>query len=314
MPEFTGRGFDSDPWKRFERVRLDVCMAHGLEGRSKRIPHGTGLETYAIVRGDGPCPAVLVHGGLGNAAEWGLIAGRLDGPLVMPDRPGCGLSYRIDYRQGDFRRDAAAWLLDLVDGLDVERIDLIGGSMGGFFAMAFATAHPERVRRLVLIGAPFGLYREAPLFLRLWGNPIVGRLISRMKISDAETLRTRAFAGLVVHPERIPSDLLEVYMAAAALPGTALASRTMLHAVMSLRGVRDSLLMLEDVTHLQVPTRFVWGDQDRLAPSSIGKSLAQRMGDGQITVIPDAGHMPQLDQPEAVAAVVNPFLRASDSP
>ncbi len=305
---------NTDPRKRFERTRHDVFRAHGLEGRSRRIPHRTGTETYAIVRGDGPCPAVLVHGGLGNAAEWALVAGRLDGPLVIPDRPGCGLSYRIDYRKVDFRRDAAAWLLDLVDGLDVERIDLIGGSMGGFFAMAFATAHPERLRRLVLIGAPFGLYREVPLFLRLWGNPIVGRLISRMKISDAETLRTRAFAGLVLHPERIPSDLLEVYMAAAALPGTAFTSRTMLHAVMTFRGLRDPLWMLEDMAHLQVPTRFVWGDHDHFAPSSIGKSLAQRMGDGQVTVILDAGHMPQLDQPEAVAAVVNPFLRASDSP
>lgn len=293
-----------DPWQRFERARLDVFRAHGLDGRSRRIPGRTGRETYAIVCGDGPRPMVLVHGGFGEASEWALLAGRLVGPLVIPDRPGYGLTYRVDYRKVDFRRDAAGWLLDLVEGLDVEKIDLVGASMGGFFAMAFATAHPERVRRLILLGAPAGLVRQLPLFLRLWGNPVVGRLISRMKMPDAETMRTRAFARVVAHPERIPLDLLEVALAGSALPGTALTSRTLLHAVVTLRGLRESMWMGEDMARLGVSTKFVWGDQDRFAPPSIGKELAERMSDGHITVIPEAGHVPHLDQPEAVAAVV----------
>src|ERR1700730_15405636 len=294
----------TDPLTRSERPRLDVFRAPGLDGRSRRISGHTGRETYAIVCGDGPRQTVLVHGGLGDASEWALVAGRLAGPLVIPDRPGYGLTYRVDYRKVDFRRDAAGWMLDLVEGLDAEKIDLVGASMGGFFAMAFATAHPQRVRRLILLGAPAGLVRQLPLFLRLWGNPVVGRLISRMKIPDAETTRTRAFAGLVAHPERIPLDLLEVALSGSALPGTALTSRTMLHSVVTLRGLRESMWMGEDMTRLDVPTRFVWGDQDRLAPPSPGKDLAERMSDGHVTVIPDAGHLPHLDQPEAVAAVV----------
>ena len=133
----------TDPLQRFERARLDVFRAHGLDGRSRRISGHTGRETYAIVCGDGPRQTVLVHGGLGDASEWALVAGRLAGPLVIPDRPGYGLTYRVDYRKVDFRRDAAGWMLDLVEGLDAEKIDLVGASMGGFFAMAFATAHPQ---------------------------------------------------------------------------------------------------------------------------------------------------------------------------
>jgi pimeloyl-ACP methyl ester carboxylesterase len=78
----------------------------------------------------------------------------------------------------------------------------------------------------------------------------------------------------------------------------------MLHSVVTLRGLRESMWMGEDMTRLDVPTRFVWGDQDRLAPPSTGKELAERMSDGHVTVIPDAGHLPHLDQPECVAAVV----------
>lgn len=121
---------------------------------------------------------------------------------------------------------------------------------------------------------------------------------------DAETMRTRAFAPVVAHPERIPLDLLEVALAGSALPGTALTSRTMLHAFLTLHGLRESLWMGEDMARLEIPMSFVWGDQDRFAPPKIGKELAGRMNDAHITVIPDAGHVPHLDQPEAVAAVV----------
>jgi len=71
-----------------------------------------------------------------------------------------------------------------------------------------------------------------------------------MKVSDADALRTRAFTGLVAHPERVPSDLLEVALAASTLPGTALTSRTMLHAVTTIRGLRGSLWMREEATRL----------------------------------------------------------------
>ncbi len=297
-----------DPWQRFERNRLALFAEHGAECRSRRIPDRKGRETYAVVCGDGPSPTFLVHGGLSDASEWALLAGRLDGPLIIPDRPGYGLTYRIDYRKLDFRRAAADWLIELIDELEVETIDLLGASMGGFFALAFATSHPERVRRLVLLGAPVGLFREAPLFLRLWGNPIVGRLISLMKIPDAETLRNRAFAGLVAHPERVPVEFLEVALAGGALPGTALTTRTMLHAVTSLRGLRRGLWMGEDIVHLQVPTLFVWGDQDGQARPSIGAGFSRRMPEAKLTIVDDAGHMPQLDQPKAVATIVRSFL------
>jgi pimeloyl-ACP methyl ester carboxylesterase len=153
-----------------------------------------------------------------------------------------------------------------------------------------------------------GLFREIPLFLRLWGNPIVGRLISQMKIPDAETLRKRAYAGLVAHPERIPVEVLEVALAGGALPGTALTSRTMLHAVTSLRGLRRGLWMGGDIVHLEVPTLFLWGEHDGQARPSIGAEFSRRMPAAKLTIVKDAGHMPHLDQPEGVATLVRQFL------
>jgi pimeloyl-ACP methyl ester carboxylesterase len=184
--------------------------------------------------------------------------------------------------------------------------------MGGFFAMAFATAHPERVRRLVLLSASVGLFREFPLFLRLMGNSITGPLIARLKIRDVEMLRKRVFSPYLVHPDRIPLDVLEVALTGMALPGTATTNQAVMHAVTTLRGLRPELWMADSMARLGLPTQFVWGDHDRVGASTIAENLSRRMSGGQLTVIPDAGHLPQLDQPEAVAEAVNPFLRASD--
>jgi len=298
-----------DVRSRFEQQRLTLFAAHGFAGQSRCIADAEGRRTYAITRGQGPSPTLLVHGGIGVGAEWALLAARLTAPLVIADRPGYGLSYPMDYRKVDVDRHAADWLLGVVNGLGVPRVNLIGASMGGLFAMAFATAHPERVRLLALVGASPGLDRAFPLFLRLYANPIIGRLIARIDLSDPETLRARAFSAYLTHPERVPLDLLRVAAAGGVLPGTPLTARTLLNAVATtLGGQRPEVFIRDDMARLGVPTQFVWGDHDSVMPAADGEDLAYRMADAKITVIEDAGHMPHLDQPDAVAAALNARL------
>lgn len=294
----------------FERQRLALFSRYGFRGGSRRVVDREGRGTYMIGRGDGPCPTVLLHGGLSQASEWALMAGKLPGHVIIPDRPGCGLSYPIDYRKvPDFRKAAADWLLDLVDGIGVEQVDLVGNSMGGFFSIAFALAHPDRVRRLVVVGAPPGLDRTVPLFLRLWGSPILGPLVSRQKITDPETLRKRVFAPLLVaHPERVPLDFLELGVAAMALPGYDHNAYSLLRRVTTLRGLRSELIVRDDLPRLAVPTLFLWGDADAFIPPSIGREVAARMPNAEIEILPDTGHLPYVDHPDTVAAAISGFL------
>ena len=234
------RGAD-DPRREFEERRLAAFRRRGFSGVARRIPDHAGRETYTLVSQESPCPTVLVHGGVGNTIEWADLAPKLRTPLVIPDRPGFGLSYPTDYRRLDFRADAARWLLELTDGLAVDKIDLVGNSMGGFFAIAFAAAHPDRVRKLVLCGSAGGLFPKPGLFLQLWATPGVGALISKIRFRDAEMLRKRAFANYLVHPERIPADLLEVALLGINLPGTADTNRAIMQAVATIRGWRPQL-------------------------------------------------------------------------
>ena len=228
--------------------------------------------------------------------------------MSIPDRPGFGLSYPTDYHRLDFRADAARWLLELTEGLAVDKIDLVGNSMGGFFAIAFAAAHPERVRKLVLCGTAGGLFPKPGLFLQLWATPGVGALISKIRFRDAEMLRKRAFSSYLVHPERVPADLLEVALLGSNLPGTADTNQAIMQAVATIRGWRPQLRLETALTTLSVPTLFICGDHDPVAGPDVARDLITRMPDARLTVIPDAGHIPHLDQPEGVAAALNDFL------
>jgi pimeloyl-ACP methyl ester carboxylesterase len=299
----------------FERDRLALFARHDFDGVSRWVSDRLGRRTYLIERGDGHRPTILIHGGLSQASEWSLLAGRLPGRVIIPDRPGCGLSYRIDYgRVADFRQAAVDWVLDLVDGIDVDRVDLVGNSLGGFFALAFALAHPERVHRLVAVGAAAGTHPEVPLFARLWGRPVIGPLIGR-PISDPETFRRRVLARLLVaHPERVPRDFITIAIAAATIPGSDRAAHTMLRTVTTLRGFNPKLLLGDDLPGLQVPTLFLWGDADAFAPPSRGQEVAARMPDARFVVLPDTGHLPQVDEPAMVAAAIAGFLASISAP
>jgi pimeloyl-ACP methyl ester carboxylesterase len=229
--------------------------------------------------------------------------------VVIPDRPGCGLSYRIDYRSVDFRSAAADWVFDLVESIEAERIDLVANSMGGYFAMAFAIAHPERMRRLALVGAPAGIDRGTiPLILRLLWNPIIGPILGKIRITDPEALRRLVYRDLVAHPEAVPREILTMAITADGFPGADLAARSMLRKMLNMRGIRPSIMLRGDMLHLPIPTLFAWGDKDAFDPPSSGQSLAREMPHARLEIITDAGHVPWIDQPNAVAHAITRHL------
>jgi pimeloyl-ACP methyl ester carboxylesterase len=295
---------------RFERERLALFAKNGFSAESRWLEDASGRKTYALVR-DGDAPTSLViHGGLAEAGVWYALARHLSGKVAIPDRPGHGLTYPMDYTGVDYRKDAVAWMLHVVDSLGERQVDLVGNSIGGYFCLVFALAHPERVRRIALAGAPAGLDRELPLFLRLWGRPVVGNLVSRMVggMKEPEDLRAKVLAPMVARPERIASDALEIMFRAGRKPGWHLMARSMLRAVSDLGGWRPEMSIREEVASLAAPTHFMWGDKDNFAPPSSGQDLARRMPNASFERLENAGHLPQLDVPETLGESIARFF------
>lgn len=293
----------------FERQRLTLFNRNGFPAESRWVEDRAGRHTYVIARGRGPRPTILVHGAFSQASEWALLAPHLGEHVLIPDWPGHGLSYAVDHRRIDFKRAAADWLLDLVDAVGADEIDLIGNSIGGAFALLFAARYPTRVGRLALIGAPAGLDPAGvPLLLRMMGVPGVGRLLTRSTPKDIEALRRMLGRLILTAPDRVPPDFLEVMLAAGNLPGRSESAHSLFSTVTTLRGWRRSLLINDEVVGVQAPTLFVWGEDDVFSPPSIGDMTVATMPKARIVKLANAGHVPYIDHPEAVAAALDEFL------
>lgn len=264
---------------------------------------------------------LFIHGGNSVGASWIPLLEPLAAHhrLIVPDRPGCGLTSQFSYRGVDLRRHAVDFVRELLDQLGEQRVAIVGNSMGGYFALAFALSHPERVSRLALLGEPANAAGKPLLFHRLVGTRGINTLLYKGPLKPArDSAGVRAgFAKsrLVVDPNR-PSDVLcECLATGALIPGattswTTMVERVFLPAGWGL-GARDSLgthQLTAELPRLDHRTLFLWGDKDPLGAPAVGASLAALMPNARLEVVADAGHLPWLDQPEVCAAALTEFL------
>src|SRR5690606_9415778 len=188
-PRSTGGCAPSDPCG----VRPDAAPARAQRYRGERpplpdprmttmprmAPHKVvlhGHELSYLDSGSGPV-VLFIHGILGSQRQWAHLVDEMDDDhrVLVPDLFGHGESAKP---LGDYSLSAhAAALRDLLDHLDIERVTLVGHSLGGGIAMQFFYLFPERVDRLVLVGSG-GLGREVNLLLRSATLPLAEQVLS----------------------------------------------------------------------------------------------------------------------------------------
>jgi pimeloyl-ACP methyl ester carboxylesterase len=297
---------DLNPAQRtFRRARINAFTSRGFDVSEAWVARPDGGRTYVVCGGEGDCPKVLVHAGIGNTADWAPLAPLLDGRVVIADTPGFGLSYAPAGGYSNFGAVSARWILEVIEGIGADRVDLIGCSMGGYGAINFAATHPERVRRLVLSGSVGGLFCDIGRFLKLWTIPFLGRAVSNVPMRNIETVRTRMFGPYVADPTALPDDLLEVALIGMNLPGARTSSRAIVRSVATHRGWRPDMRVDDLLARTGIDTVFVWGDRDVHASPQVARDLSSRMANARVIEITGAGHLPHLDHPQAVAAAIH---------
>jgi pimeloyl-ACP methyl ester carboxylesterase len=291
--------------EKYQRLQAKLLDRYGVEARSRftRLEH-IDTRVHMLEAGSGE-PVVILHGGAGIGAEHIPVIPRLAQRfrVILPDRPGHGLSDQFGYRGLDLRQASVEFVGGLLDELGIERATLVGNSFGGFMAICFALAHPERVSKLVILGFFPGFDRKLPAIMRLMVTPVIGSLLGRT-IGRPSTRNTRMFFSklIVAHIDRMPDELVELETIHSRRHGNGIAE--LFRAGLTPRGFRPRYVVGDQLCKLQIPTSFVWGEHDAFMSIQQGQAAATLVPGSRFVMIPDAGHMPCTDQPEATAALL----------
>jgi|SRR5215211_329034 len=304
---------DTEMDQQVEEAQEALLARHAPDTRVRRVAWSQG-ETQVLELGAGP-PLLLVHGGLSNAFEWMPILPALarNHRLLAVDRPGHGLADSFDYTGVDLLEHARTFLRDILDALGLGTVDVVANSMGGLWSVVFALDAPDRVSRLVLVGAPAGITRTVPFQLRVLGLPLIGQPLGRLLMSKPTRDGDRKFWGqiLVAHPEHIDDTLLDADVASQRR--NIESHLSLLSCVLDARGLRRRLILGERWQVLKVPTVFLWGERDAFLPPKEGEAIATRNPNLRVIRIPSAGHLPWIDDPERVVGEIERFLAYSSS-
>jgi proline iminopeptidase len=280
------------------------------------VESADGLRLRYEVEGpDGnSTPLLCAAGGPGRASEYLGDLGGLTGArrVVRLDTRGTGRSEAPDDPAG-YSPDRLVDDLDRVrDALGQDRVDLLGHSAGGPIALAYAAAHPDRVRRLVLVTT----YLE--------GGPELEEERHKLRASRADepwyVEAVEAEDGMryarAAEQQRLARMLRPFYY------GT-WDERTQQHAAaadrqMSTRaetgisaGLRAAGDRVAELTAVDVPTLVVVGGLDVITPPVGGRRLAASLPAARVVELDGVGHFPWVDGPEQFVAAVESFLAAS---
>ena len=294
-------------------LQLDGMFADA-EDRPASFPRSRevlalGVQTSYLEAGPTDAPAVVLLHGLGatNASMLPVLADlAVDHRVLAPDLPGFGQSSApsASYTPAWF----AAWVEEFQQQVGARQAVLVGNSLGGRIGLEAGLNHPRSVTGLVLL-APSPAFRR----LRQW-VPAVRLLrpeLANVPFVLSHRVVVEAVRAMFSDPDRLPRPWYD-----AAADECVRVFRSRAHRVAFFSCARQ--IYLEDaygrdgfwdrLPGLTPPALFLWGDRDRLVPSSFARHVSNALPDAGSIVLEDCGHVPQFEHPAETNAMIRGFL------
>lgn len=269
-------------------------VAHTIEYREIG-----GWRTRVLRAGSGPA-LVLMHGTGGHLEAYSRNIPALAEhfSVVAYDFPGQGYTTPADR---DLELDAYVdHLAALLDDLGLDRAHLCGESLGGWVAIKFAVAHPDRLRRIVL-NTPGGTMAAPEVMARI-------RDLSQAAADDPSHERIRArLEWLMADPASVTDELVGCRRAIYSQPGFAESMRHVL-CLQDPEVRRRNMVTDADLAAVTVPVLVIWTSDDPSGPAAAGMDMADKLPNGQFLFVDGAGHWPQWEQREICDKAVIGFL------
>ena len=267
--------------------------------------HVDGIRVHYQEAGDRHAPAIiLIHGFASSTLVWSNVFLRLAEAgyrVIAPDMLGYG--YSAKPRNGEYTIAGQAKLLTrLLDALGIPRAIFIGSSYGGAVAATCALDYPDRVEKLILVGAVNNNRPREFMLMRFFGSPVLGDIVSPLLLGSRRLLRRRMKRvydrhAWVMDERRVDARHLPLRAA-----GT---HRAIINTVRRWDAERIS----RDAHLITQPTLLLWGENDREIPLSDGERLHAEIPGSRLIVFLNCGHLPHEEFPEAFTNVVTDFVK-----
>jgi len=272
-----------------------------------------GYRRAFRIAGSGPV-ILLIHGIGDNSETWNTVQAKLAQrfTVIAPDLLGHGQSDkpRADYSVAAY----ANGMRDLLGVLDIERVTVVGHSLGGGVAMQFSYQFPQLVERLILVGAG-GVTKDVNIALRAASLPMGGEALALLRLPLVlPAIQTiGSVAGTMLGSTRLGRDLPDVLRILRDLPeptASAAFTRT-LRAVVDWRGQVVTMLDRCYLTK-SIPVQLIWGEQDVVIPVSHARMAHAAMPGSQLEIFANSGHFPFHDDPDRFVEVVERFIDGTE--
>jgi 2-hydroxymuconate-semialdehyde hydrolase len=262
-----------------------------------------GYRTNLHDQGEG-FPVLLIHGsgpGVTAWANWRGIIPQLAQTrrVIALDMLGFGYSER----PADGQYSQARWVehaIGVLDALGIQQADIVGNSFGGGLALALAIRHPERVRRLVLMGSVGVSFPITPGLDAVWGY-------------EPSFANMRRLMDVFAYDRSLVTDeLAELRYQASIRPGFQESFAQMFPAPRQ-RWVDDLASREADIRALPHETLVIHGREDQVIPLAASLTLAEWIARAQLHIFGQCGHWTQIEHAERFARLVENFLAEADA-
>ena len=261
-----------------------------------------GYRTNLHDQGEG-FPVMMIHGsgpGVTAWTNWRLVIPELakNRRVIAPDMLGFGYSERPE----DQIYNRERWVkhaIGVLDELGLDQVDLVGNSFGGGLALALAIEHPQRIRRLVLMGSVGVSFPITKGLDEVWGY-------------EASLDNMRRLMGVFAYDKSLLTDeLAEMRYQASVRPGFQESFSAMFPAPRQ-RWVDNLASNEEDIRALPHESLILHGREDEVIPLAASLKLAELIDRAQLHVFGRCGHWTQIEHADRFARLVNDFLNEAD--
>ena len=244
--------------------------------------YGDDLEVTIDQQGEGR-PLLLLHGG-GGPQSMGALPSALseDFEVIAPVHPGFAGTPRAEWY--DAIDDIALTYLQLLEQRDLRDVLVIGSSVGGWIASEMAVREHQRISGTVLLNA-------------------VGIDVDGIGLADFFSLTPQELIAHAFHNPAAAPDPTQLPQAARDIQAANAATL----AVYAREPYMHDPKLRRRLALVPTPVAAIWGESDQIAPEAYGRAYAASFPNGRFEPIPQAGHLPHLEQPERVLKAIRRF-------